>query len=53
MDDFEPEQAARQIGATRKLLELRTKLSDLRGPLQDERTVGSRVERDRWQHRIS
>jgi len=34
MDDFEPEQVARQIGPTRKLLELRTKLSDLRGTLQ-------------------
>jgi len=34
MDDFEPEQVARQIGPTRQLLELRTKLSDLRGTLQ-------------------
>jgi type VI secretion system protein ImpB len=34
MEDFEPEQVARQIGPTRKLLELRTKLSDLRGTLQ-------------------
>jgi len=34
MDDFEPEQVARQIGPTRKLLELRQKLSDLRGTLQ-------------------
>ncbi len=34
LDDFEPEQVARQIGPTRQLLELRTKLSDLRGTLQ-------------------
>jgi len=34
MDDFEPEQVARQIGPTRQLLELRTKLADLRGTLQ-------------------
>jgi type VI secretion system protein ImpB len=34
MDDFEPEQVARQIGPMRDLLDLRTKLSDLRGSLQ-------------------
>ncbi len=34
MDDFEPDQVARQVGPTRKLLELRTKLADLRGTLQ-------------------
>jgi len=34
MDDFEPEQVARQIRPTRELLELRTKLSNLRGTLQ-------------------
>jgi len=34
MDDFEPEQVARQVKPLRDLLELRTKLSDLRGSLQ-------------------
>jgi len=34
MDDFEPEQVARQVRPLRELLELRTKLSDLRGSLQ-------------------
>ena len=34
MDDFEPEQVARQVKPLRELLELRTKLADLRGSLQ-------------------
>jgi len=34
MQDFEPEQVARQVKPLRELLELRTKLSDLRGTLQ-------------------
>jgi type VI secretion system protein ImpB len=34
MDDFEPEQVARQVRPLRELLDLRTKLSDLRGALQ-------------------
>ncbi len=34
MDDFEPENVARQVKPLRELLELRTKLSDLRGTLQ-------------------
>ena len=34
MDDFEPENVARQVKPLRDLLELRTKLSDLRGSLQ-------------------
>ena len=34
MDDFEPENVARQVKPLRELLELRTKLSDLRGNLQ-------------------
>jgi type VI secretion system protein ImpB len=34
MDDFAPENVARQVGPLRELLELRTKLSDLRGSLQ-------------------
>lgn len=34
MDDFAPENVARQVRPLRELLELRTKLSDLRGTLQ-------------------
>jgi type VI secretion system protein ImpB len=34
MDDFEPTNVARQIKPLRELLDLRTKLSDLRGSLQ-------------------
>lgn len=34
MDDFEPENVARQVKPLRDLLDLRTKLSDLRGTLQ-------------------
>jgi type VI secretion system protein ImpB len=34
LEDFEPEQVARQVKPLRELLELRTKLSDLRGNLQ-------------------
>ena len=34
MDDFEPENVARQVKPLRDLLDLRTKLSDLRGSLQ-------------------
>ncbi len=34
LDDFEPEQVARQVKPLRELLELRTKLADLRGTLQ-------------------
>ena len=34
MDDFEPENVARQIHPLRELLDLRTKLADLRGNLQ-------------------
>lgn len=34
MDDFEPENVARQVKPLRELLELRTRLSDLRGSLQ-------------------
>jgi type VI secretion system protein ImpB len=33
-DDFSPEQIAQQVGPLRELLELRRKLSDLRGTLQ-------------------
>ncbi len=34
MEDFEPEQVARQIKPLKEMLDLRTKLSDLRGSLQ-------------------
>lgn len=34
LQDFEPEQVARQVKPLRELLELRTKLADLRGALQ-------------------
>jgi len=34
LDDFAPEQVARQVGPLRELLELRGRLSDLRGSLQ-------------------
>ncbi len=34
LEDFEPEQVARQVKPLRELLELRTNLSDLRGSLQ-------------------
>jgi type VI secretion system protein ImpB len=34
LEDFEPEQVARQVNPLRELLDLRTRLSDLRGTLQ-------------------
>jgi type VI secretion system protein ImpB len=34
LEDFEPEQVARQVKPLRELLELRSKLNDLRGNLQ-------------------
>jgi type VI secretion system protein ImpB len=34
LDDFDPEQVARQVKPLRELLELRARLSDLRGSLQ-------------------
>jgi type VI secretion system protein ImpB len=34
MEDFEPEQVARQVKPLKELLDLRTKLADLRGSLQ-------------------
>ena len=39
-DDFSPDQVAQQIGPLRELLELRTKLSDLRGSLQGNDKLG-------------
>jgi type VI secretion system protein ImpB len=34
LDDFSPDAVARQVGPLKELLDLRTKLSDLRGTLQ-------------------
>jgi type VI secretion system protein ImpB len=34
MDDFSPENVARQVKPLKELLDLRTKLADLRGSLQ-------------------
>ena len=34
LEDFEPEQVARQVRPLRELLDLRSKLNDLRGNLQ-------------------
>jgi type VI secretion system protein ImpB len=34
LDDFSPDQVARQVKPLREMLELRTKLADLRGTLQ-------------------
>ena len=40
MDDFAPENVARQVGPLRELLELRGRLSDLRGNMQGNRLAG-------------
>ena len=39
MDDFEPENVARQVKPLKELLDLRTRLSDLRGSLQGNDTL--------------
>jgi type VI secretion system protein ImpB len=39
LEDFEPEKVARQIKPLEKLLELRTRLADLRGSLQTNQTL--------------
>src|SRR5215813_667993 len=39
LEDFEPEQVARQIKPLRELLELRSRLADLRGSLQTNQTL--------------
>lgn len=39
LEDFEPEQVARQVKPLRELLELRSKLADLRGSLQTNQTL--------------
>lgn len=41
MEDFEPEQVARQVKPLRELLELRTRLADLRGSLQGNEKLES------------
>lgn len=41
MDDFEPENVAKQVKPLRDLLDLRTKLSDLRGTLQGNEKLES------------
>jgi type VI secretion system protein ImpB len=40
MDDFEPQNIARQVKPLRELLELRSRLSDLRGSLQGNDKLG-------------
>lgn len=40
MDDFSPENVAKQVPALKKLLDLRTNLSDLRGSLQTNEKLG-------------
>jgi type VI secretion system protein ImpB len=39
LEDFEPEQVAKQVKPLRELLELRTKLADLRGSLQTNQNL--------------
>jgi type VI secretion system protein ImpB len=39
LEDFEPEKVARQIKPLEQLLELRTRLADLRGSLQTNQTL--------------
>jgi type VI secretion system protein ImpB len=41
LQDFEPEQVARQVKPLKELLDLRTKLSDLRGALQTNEKLDS------------
>lgn len=41
LEDFEPEQVARQVKPLRELLDLRTRLSDLRGNLQGNEKLES------------
>lgn len=40
LDDFSPESVAKQVPALNKMLELRTKLTDLRGNLQTNEKLG-------------
>ncbi len=40
LEDFEPAKVARQIKPLKELLDLRTKLSDLRGTLAGQRQAG-------------
>lgn len=60
MDDFEPENVARQVKPLRELLDLRTKLADLRGSLQGndkldeilQQTVGDKNKMDQLKAEI-
>ncbi|MDR0786632.1 MAG: type VI secretion system contractile sheath small subunit [Gemmatimonadota bacterium] len=60
MDDFSPEKVAEQVPALRKLLDLRTQLSDLRGSLQGndkldeilQATLGSQDKLDQLRNEI-
>ncbi len=60
MDDFEPTQVAKQIKPLKELLDLRTKLSDLRGSLQGndkldeilQKTLRSQDKLDRLKNEI-
>ncbi|HXF27938.1 MAG TPA: type VI secretion system contractile sheath small subunit [Bryobacteraceae bacterium] len=60
MDDFEPENVARQVKPLRELLDLRTKLADLRGSLQGndkldeilQQTVGDKSKMDQLKAEI-
>ena len=60
MDDFEPESVARQVKPLRELLDLRTKLADLRGSLQGndkldeilQQTVGDKNKMDQLKAEI-
>ena len=47
MDDFEPEQVAKQVKPLKDLLDLRTRLSDLRGSLRRLRVRPDRVVAER------
>ena len=51
MDDFEPENVARQVKPLKELLDLRTRLSDLRGTLQGNDKLEEAAARSRGQHR--
>ena len=51
LDDFEPEQVASQVGPLRELLDLRTKLNDLRATPADQRKARPVAARRRFRHR--
>ena len=52
MDDFEPENVAKQVKPLRELMDLRQKLADLRGSLQgNDKLGGSFAHGCRWRRR--